>query len=310
MSPVLLRPLPNRPFGSACALCNCAPGQDCHPQTGVCEWKCEHPTFGERCGLCAKGYFDVSVATPDVDGGAGAGAGPPAYNTSVAPATASTTTTTTAGPAMCSPCHENCGPGGCTGPQTTLDSLGCSDCTGLRNATHCVEDCPANTYLAADPSSRATYICMHCDAQCAGGCFRAGPTKDACRGQCKTASFYGVCVPICPVKTYTLDDDDDDTTAITCQSCHEECRAGCDGPTKYDCDSAGCKNVVDDDGCEPRCRIGDYPFHEPLTLASTTPNPALELATARTKRIICRHCHLLCDSTIGCVGGEPLCVFS
>ncbi|XP_062871277.1 basement membrane-specific heparan sulfate proteoglycan core protein isoform X2 [Trichomycterus rosablanca] len=49
-----------------CELCECNGHSDsCHPETGICT-SCQHNTAGERCDLCAPGFFgDASVGTPE-----------------------------------------------------------------------------------------------------------------------------------------------------------------------------------------------------------------------------------------------------
>lgn len=239
--------------GSVCAPCSCADGQTCSADTGECSWNCDDAHTGKACVACSVGWH-VVIQGNELSGT----------------------------PAICKQCDAECGSLGCNAGGSIIESCN-SVCANMKNATHCIAGCPNGAFQDASPLLDSTGTCHPCHSECAETCASSGASEHACDYECKNKIFEDTCVPKCPARSY-------DAGGQYCGTCHAECAGGCVGPTEFDCDTAGCKHVVDDGGCNSACRIGDFAHRMSVT------------SDAGQVVFVCRRCSEHCDRNAGCHG--------
>ena len=240
--------------GTVCAPCACADGQSCDALTGDCSWNCDGAHTGKGCVGCATGWYAV------IQGNMTSGT-----------------------PAICKQCDPECDEAaGCNAGGGSVNACN-GACANMRNATHCISECSAGSFQDVSPLMDSAGTCHLCHDECSETCSSKGASETACDYNCRNKIFEGTCVPQCPSRGY-------DAGGQYCGTCHNECAGGCVGPTEFDCDTAGCKHVVDDGGCNSACRTGDFAHRMSVTSQSGQ------------VIFVCRRCHENCDRIAGCHG--------
>lgn len=156
-------------------------------------------------------------------------------------------------PARCLPCDEQCGDGGCSGP----DASECTACANFKYGDACVAGCTANQVAVGGE-------CVDCSQQCAPGVGCTGPGASECTdSQCRHAfdSSANSCVQTCPTGTYAdaSDTDADGVGGAVCNACSLLCKGGCDGPDATDCTRCASAQVGDEcvEACPSRMFLGN-----------------------------------------------------
>ncbi|XP_039508295.1 epidermal growth factor receptor-like isoform X2 [Pimephales promelas] len=133
-----------------------------------------------------------------------------------------------------STCDEMCTADGCWGPGPTM----CFICKHYSRRKHCVASC---NLLAGEPREyEVNKTCVDCDPECLlmnATLTCTGPGPDKCTA-CANYKDGPHCVPRCPqgvpgekdILIWKYADE-----MRVCQSCHENCTQGCNGPDLKDC---------------------------------------------------------------------------
>eukprot|EP00038_Savillea_parva_P027310 m.58833 g.58833 ORF g.58833 m.58833 type:complete len:2077 (-) comp7848_c0_seq1:2525-8755(-) len=153
--------------------------------------------------------------------------------------------------AVCEPCDAACAPSTAT-IQRECYGPGPSRCFSCRRASMlngtCVDECPIHTYLSGTYGS-PNATCLPCDARCdvQRGCSGPGPLNcTACATFERGSSEVFECLRDCPaVGFYRTPSRRPNSTALACESCHDECApaGGCTGPNATDC-TGGCAHYA------------------------------------------------------------------
>ena len=154
-------------------------------------------------------------------------------------------------PARCLPCDEQCGSGGCSGPE----ALDCAMCATVKYGDTCVAGCTTNQVAVGAE-------CIDCSQQCAPGVGCTGPSASECEAsQCRHAfdSSANSCVQTCPVGTFADDSGNGGNGAAFCNACSAQCKDGCNGPSVSDCKLCANAQVGDEcvDSCPSRMFVGN-----------------------------------------------------
>ncbi|XP_065571133.1 epidermal growth factor receptor-like isoform X2 [Artemia franciscana] len=187
-------------------------------------------------------------------------------------------------------CHQQCSNSSCWG----IGPNYCYSCAHWRLDDTCVDRCdPAlGTYESTDK------ICKRCDEECEFTC--SGPGPGNCTS-CKHVRDGPYCVSSCP--TTKFDDNGE------CQSCHENCIGGCQGP-ENNIGMRGCnscdKAVVDEDMEVERCLKKEEGCPNGYFFEWVGPQEQGPLKPLAGKAI-CRKCHPRCKKCTAFGFHEQVC---
>eukprot|EP00911_Craspedida_sp_UC1_P001015 UC1_evm1s760 len=122
---------------------------------------------------------------------------------------------------VCTPCSNQCGPGGCDGT-TPKDCTKCASVL-LKDGETCAASCPRLEFALGGTQ------CADCDPECASGC--SGPSALECaQGRCKNVKKYnGACASDCwsdrgphPAGYFPANEGGE----VVCRPCDTMCGAG------------------------------------------------------------------------------------
>lgn len=184
------------------------------------------------------------------------------------------------GQVYCLNCHPLCDPKlSCRGPLPSE----CTACTEYAERGECVTGCSIGSYV-----SNGT--CLPCHEQCLPSDNCTGPASYDCN-QCTNVSIaqqignslplVDVCITECPTSYYI------DHNSV-CQLCHSECRGGCTGPLRTNCNE--CLNA--------------YIRHSNTIECVAACNAVSGINTMYQDPLTgeCKSCHRLCSISSGCTG--------
>eukprot|EP00049_Salpingoeca_infusionum_P003403 m.66222 g.66222 ORF g.66222 m.66222 type:complete len:2016 (-) comp12110_c1_seq1:349-6396(-) len=163
---------------------------------------------------------------------------------------------------VCTQCHSECAPGGCSGPGPTHCTFGCRNNVVFLDddVQQCVSTCGSNSYVTDEPVVRT---CHACSPQCRNGC--TDNSTLTCTNCARYTSLTGECVATCggteiPVGGVCTCPFDRAfiSSSGECMPCSDLCAGGCSGPLATQClgGADGCAVAELDGACVAACPSG------------------------------------------------------